>query len=87
MFYGKGKEKADLLAKHLDRKVVNLGELVCPRVENLNFKNYPACHRHSQHNHSSNHCALKKRKPFFDWLKNEQQRETSEVRDVPIFKN
>ena len=50
----------------------------------LNLKKYPACSRHSRHNHSTNHCASKKNKMFFDWLKNEQQREASEIGDVSI---
>ena len=33
IFYAKGKEKADFLSKYLDRKVVNLDDLGCPRVE------------------------------------------------------
>ena len=37
VFYGKGKEKAELLAKYLDREVVNLDELGCPRIENLHL--------------------------------------------------
>ena len=81
IFYAKGKEKADLLAKYLDRKVVNLDELGCLRIQS-----YPACNRYSHHNHSRNHCALKKSKAFFDWLKNEQQRESNDVGDVPISK-
>ena len=32
IFYAEGKEKADLLAKHLDRKDVNLDELGWPRI-------------------------------------------------------
>ena len=63
---------------------MNLDELGCPRIENLHFKNYPACNRHSHHNHSRNHCASKKSNAFFDWLKNE--REASEAGDVPISK-
>ena len=86
IFYAIEKEKADLRAKYLDRKVVNLDELGCPRIENLLFKNYPACNRHPHHNHYRNHCDLKKSNAFFDWLKNEQQRETSEAGDVPISK-
>ena len=46
VFYAKGKEKTDHVAKSLDRKVVNLDESGCPRIENLHFKNYPACNRH-----------------------------------------
>ena len=34
-FYAKGKEKTELLAKYLDRKIENLDDLGCPRVENL----------------------------------------------------
>ena len=57
-----------------------------PRIENLHFKNYPACNRHLLNNYSRNNWDLKKSKVFFDWLKNEQQRETSEVGDVHISK-
>ena len=87
VFYAKRKEKAELLAKYLDREVVNLDELGCPRIENLHLKNYPSCNRHLQPNYNSrNHCSLKKTKVFFDWLTNEQQRKTSKSRDVPISK-
>ena len=86
VFYAKGKEKSNLLATHLDRKVEKLDELGCPRIENLHLKNYPACNRHFHHNHFKNYCALIKSKAFFDWLKNEQQRENCKVGDVPISK-
>ena len=84
VFYVQGKDKTDLLAKYLDRKIVNLDELVCPRIENLRFKNYPASNGHLHKNHFRNHCDLKKSKAFFYWLKNEQQRETSESGNIPI---
>ena len=74
----------EFLARYLDRKVENLDDLGCPRVENLVFKNYPICNRHIPHNNSMNPCALKKSKDFYDWLKNEQQREISESGDIPI---
>ena len=80
------KKKRDLLATYMDQKVENLDELGCPRIENLHLKNYPACSRHFHHNHSRNHCALKRSKAFLDRLKNEQQRETSEIGDLTISK-
>ena len=65
VFYAKGKEKAELLAKYLDRQAVNLDELGCPRIENLHLKKYPSCNRHLQPNYNSrNHCSLKKRRSF-----------------------
>ena len=36
VIYAKGKEKTEL-AKYLDRKIENLDDLGCPRVENLYF--------------------------------------------------
>ena len=86
VFYAKGKEKAELLAKYFDREVVNLDELGCLRIENLHLKNYPSCNRHLPNYNSRNHCALKKTKVFFDWLTNEQQRKTSKSGDVPVSK-
>ena len=86
VFYAKGKEKTEFLAKYLDRKIENLDDLGCPRVENLCFKNYPSCNKHIPHYNSRNHCPLKKTKVFYDWLKNEQQREISESGDIPITK-
>ena len=86
LFYGKGKERAELLAKYLDREVVNLDKLGCPKIENLHLKKYPSCNRHLPNYNSSNHNALKQTKVFFDWLTNEQQRNTSKSRDVPISK-
>ena len=77
IFYAKGKEKTEFLAKYLDRKVENLDDLECPWVENFSFKNYPSCNRHIPHYNSNNCCAPKKSKVFYDWLKNEQQREIS----------
>ena len=86
VFYAKGKEKTEFLAKYLNRKVENLDDLSCPRVENVYFKNYPSCNRPLPHYNSRNPCALKKSKVFNDWLKNEQQREISESGDIPITK-
>ena len=37
VFYAKGKEKTEFLAKYLDRKIENLDDLGCPRVEKLIF--------------------------------------------------
>ena len=71
VFYAKGKEKTEFLAKYLDRKSENLDDLGSPWVENLNFKNHPSCNRHIPHYNSRNPCALKKSKVFYDWLKNE----------------
>ena len=64
VFYAKGKEKTEFLAKYLDRKIENLDDLGCPQVENLYFKNYPSCNKHIPHYNSRNHCALKKTKVF-----------------------
>ena len=71
-FYAKGKEKADFLAQYLDRRVENLHDLGCPRVENLHYNKISNCCKHIPHYNSKNHCALKKSKAFFDWLKNEK---------------
>ena len=49
VFYAKGKEKTEFLAKYLDRKVENLDDLGCPRVENLFSNNYPTFNRHIPH--------------------------------------
>ena len=48
--------------------------------------NYQSCNKHIPHYNSRNHCALKKTKVFYDWLKNEQQREISESGDIPTTK-
>ena len=77
IFYAKRKEKAEFLSKYLDRKVVNLDDLGCPRVENLYFKIFVNCNKHLPHHISKNHCALKKLKAFDDWLKNECQQRAS----------
>ena len=87
VFYAKGKEKADFLSKYLDRKVVNLDDLGCPRVEQFYFKNFVNCSKQLPHHNSKNHCALKKSKAFYDWLKNEcQQRASGESGDIHISK-
>ena len=39
-FYAKGKEKADYLDQYLDRRVENLDDLGCPRVETYNTTNF-----------------------------------------------
>ena len=49
VFYAKGKEKADFLSKYLDRKVMNLDDLGCPRVEHLYFKKFVNCNKHLPH--------------------------------------
>ena len=51
---------ADFSTKYLDRKVVNLDDLGCPRVEKLYFKNFENCNKHLPHHNSKNHCAVKK---------------------------
>ena len=87
VFYAKRKEKADFLSKYLDRKVVNLDDLGCPRVEQLYFKNFVNFNKHLPHHNSKDHCALKKSKAFYDWLKNEcQQRASGESGDIHISK-
>ena len=70
-------KKADFLSKYLDHKLVNHDDLGCPRVEQLYFKNFVNCSKHLPHHNSKNHCALKKSKAFYDWLKNECQQRAS----------
>ena len=86
VFYAKRKQKTEFLAKYLERNVENLDNLGCPRAEKLYFKNYLSCNRYIPHYNSRNHCALKKSKVCYDWLKNEQQREISKSGDIPITK-
>ena len=68
-------------------KKLNLDHLCCPCVENSIFEDYLSCNRPIPHYHSRNPCALKKSKVFYDWLKNEQQREISGKGDIPIAKS
>ena len=64
-FYAKGKEKADFLAHYLDRRVENLDDLGCPRVENLHYNRFSNCCKHIPHYNSKNLSALKKIQSLF----------------------
>ena len=45
-FFTLMEKKTECSADYLDRKVENLDDLGCPRVECLYFKNYPSCQRY-----------------------------------------
>ena len=68
-FYAEGTEKADTLKKTLQRDVINLETLLCPKVENLKlYRDIPICELHAvscPKGQRSRHCATKKAKFFF----------------------
>ena len=86
IFYAKRKEKTVLLAKYLDRKVENLDDLGCPRVEFF-FQKLPKLQQtYTSLQLQESLCPEEKQCFFYDWLKNEQQRKISESGDIPITK-
>ena len=74
-FYAKGTEKAHTLKILLQRDVINLKTLLCPKVENLKlYREIPICDLHAvscPKRQRSRHCATKKAKLFYQWLTNE----------------
>ena len=74
-FYAKGTEKTETLKKFLEKEVVNLEELLCPKIENLRFyKETPVCDLHAircPRRQLNKHCAKKKAELFYYWLTNE----------------
>ena len=75
-FYAKGVEKTDTLQKLLQRKVTNLEDLLCPKIEHLSFyRETPICDLHSTtcpKRQKNKHCARKKAQLFYYWLIHEQ---------------
>ena len=73
--YAKGTEKADTLKKLLQRDVINLEKLLCPKVEILKlYCDIPICELHAvsyPKKQRSRHCATKKAKLFYQRLTNE----------------
>ena len=74
-FYAKETEKADTLKKLLQNDVIDLETLLCPKVENLKlYRDIPICDLHAvscPKRQRSRHCATKKAKLLYQWLKNE----------------
>ena len=74
-FFAKGTEKADTLKILLQRDVINLETLLCPKVENLKlYRDIPICDLHAvscPKRQRSRHCATKKAKLFYQWLTND----------------
>ena len=74
-FYAKGTVKADTLKNLLQRDVINLETLLCPKVENLKlYRDIPICELHAvscPKRQRSSHCAHKNAKLFYQWLTNE----------------
>ena len=73
--YAKGTEKTETLKKLFEKEVVNLEELLCPKIENLRFyKEKPVCDLHAircPRRQLNKHCAKKKAELFYYWLTNE----------------
>ena len=83
-FYAKELEKTETLRQLLQRNVINLETLFCPKTEHLKlYRETPVCKLHAlscPKRQRSKHCANKKAKLFYQWLTNESSvRETSSV--------
>ena len=83
-FYAKGLEKTETLRQLLQRNVINLETLFCPKIEHLKlYRETPVCKLHAlscPKRQRSKHCANKKAKLFYQWLTNESSLgETSSV--------
>ena len=75
-FYAKGVEKTDTLQKMLQRKISNLEDLLCPKIEHLSFyQETPNFDLHSTtcpKRQKNKHCARKMAQLFYYWLIHEQ---------------
>ena len=67
-FYAKGLEKTETLRQLLQRNVINLESLFCPKIEHLKlYRETPVCKLHAlscPKRQRSKHCAKKKAKLF-----------------------
>ena len=74
-FYAKGLEKTETLRQLLQRNVINLETLFCPKIEHLKlYRETPVCKLHAlscPKRQRSKHCANKKAKLFYQRLTNE----------------
>ena len=89
-FHAKGLEKTETLRQLLQRNVINLETLFCPKIEHLKlYRETPVCKLHAlscPKRQRSKHCANKKAKLFYQWLTNESSvRETSSVSTTSEF--
>ena len=89
-FYAKGLEKTETLRQLLQRKVINLETLFCPKIEHLKlYRETPVCKLYTlscPKRQRTKHCANKKAKLFYQWLTNESSvRETSSVSTTSEF--
>ena len=71
-FYAKGKEKSESLQTLLQKEVVDLDSLLCPKVEEFShpFKHF-SCALHSfnlPEKQKKKHCAKRKAQLYFYWL-------------------
>ena len=75
VFYAKGKEKTSTLTELLQKNVIKLEILSCPKVEHLKlYRETPVCNLHAlscPKKQKSRHCAKKKALLFYHWLMNE----------------
>ena len=73
-FYAKGLEKKETLRQLLQRNVINLETLFCPKSEHLKlYRETPVCKLHAlscPKRQRSKHCANKKATLFYQWLTN-----------------
>lgn len=71
--FAKGSEKCKTLSNYFQKEIKNLEDLNCPRVDQILHKNYfPFCNSHSKHlpiQQIKKHCAFRKSKLFYHWLK------------------
>ena len=78
VFYAKGLEKSVLFSHLLDRPVVDLDSIGCPKIEDIKcFKKDRACENHLPAQcvaQLRKHCAKEKALVYFNWLKHEQSR-------------
>ena len=74
-FYAKRKEKTSTLTQLLQKNVINLETLPCPKVEHLKlYRETPICNLHAlscPKRQKSRYCARKKALLFYHWLMNE----------------
>ena len=89
-FYAKGLEKTESLRQLLQRNVINLETLFCPKIEHLKlYRETPVCKLHAlscPKRQRTKHCANKKAKLFYQWLTNESSvRDTSSVSTTSEF--
>ncbi len=67
-FYAKGLEKCKFLSRLFKKKFFDLGDIDCPRVDQLNTSDFTYCPSYPLIHSENLHCARRKAKAYSNWL-------------------